>query len=186
MREQSSEPPANLKFHLKSSQGPNSFNKSCEVNWPCHLTFLHLPHVCRFYLWFETIARNLCSGFKRKTLIICVCMIICICWCVFICIYCMYISCHPDVLSITCSLSLAHSMHVVCDCFLLWKLIIKSGFPMFHPAELLVDGVCAAEWWLLPRPTHLDPWDEAAPCRPAALKPERPLASAIWTSQLMG
>lgn len=62
-----------------------------------------------------------------------------------------------------------------------------SGSRMFNQficlyisLELLVDGVCAAEWWLLPRPTHLDTtWDEATLCTPGALNPEQPLASAL-------
>lgn len=58
---------------------------------------------------------------------------------------------------------------------------------MFFALELLVDGVFATDWWLLPCPTHLGPVsDEAAPCHPAALKPEWPQAFALWTSQLMG
>lgn len=41
----------------------------------------------------------------------------------------------------------------------------------FFTSDSLVDGVCAADWWLLPRPTHLRPVSDMVKMQHAVLRP---------------
>lgn len=43
--------------------------------------------------------------------------------------------------------------------------------PFFFTSDSLVDGVCAADWWLLPRPTHLRPVSDMVKMQHAVLRP---------------